>query len=54
METLWLTPVEIAQQRRKDGRCFHCHDMFTNGHKKVCKQLFIIEVIGDEDAAALD
>jgi hypothetical protein len=23
--------------------------MFTNGHKKVCKQLFIIEVIGDEE-----
>jgi hypothetical protein len=52
IETLRLTPAKIAQ-RRKDGRCFHYHDMFTNGHKKVCKQLFIIEVIGEDDEPPL-
>jgi hypothetical protein len=35
-ETLQQTLAEIAQ-RRKDGHCFHCHDMFTNDYKKVCK-----------------
>jgi hypothetical protein len=42
-----LTPTEIAQ-RRKDGKCFRCDELFTNGHKEVCKQLFSIEVV-DED-----
>jgi hypothetical protein len=32
-------------QRRKEGKCFHCDDLFSNGHKFVCKQLFVIEVI---------
>jgi hypothetical protein len=50
-ETMWLTPVEIAQHQ-KEGRYFHCHNMFTNGHKKVCKQLFIIEVVGDDDKSS--
>jgi hypothetical protein len=42
-----LTPVEIAQ-RRKDGKCFHCNDMFVQGHKNQCKQLFVIEVVADD------
>jgi hypothetical protein len=40
--------AKIAE-RRKDGRCFHCDEFFTNGHKMVCKQLFIIELIDDDD-----
>jgi hypothetical protein len=47
-DTLRLTPAEIAQ-RRKEGCCFHCHDMYDNGHKKLCKQLFIIDVVEDDD-----
>jgi hypothetical protein len=43
-----LTSVEIAQ-RHKDGQCFHCDNFFTNEHKLVCKQLFSIEVVDDED-----
>jgi hypothetical protein len=47
-ETLQFMPTEIAQHR-KDGCCFRYHDMFTNGYKMVCKQLFIIEVVGNDD-----
>jgi hypothetical protein len=31
------------------GQCFHCNDQFTNGHKQICKQLFIIEVLFEEE-----
>jgi hypothetical protein len=43
-----LSPTEIAQ-RRKDNRCFHCDELFTQGHKQQCKQLFVIEMLGDDD-----
>jgi hypothetical protein len=46
--TLLLSPAEIADRRAK-GLCFHCNDKFTNGQRKECKQLFIIEVICEED-----
>jgi hypothetical protein len=42
-----LTTAKIAQ-RRKDGQCFHCNKFFTHDHKKVCKQLFTIEVLDEE------
>jgi hypothetical protein len=46
-----LSPAEIAQ-RRKDNKCFHCDEFFTNGHKQQCKQLFVIEVLdADEEEA---
>jgi hypothetical protein len=44
-----LTTAEITE-RRKDGCCFHCDELFTNGHKLVCKQLFIIELIHDDES----
>jgi hypothetical protein len=44
----WLTPTKVAQ-RRKDGQCFHCNEFFMNGHKAMCKQLFCIGVIEDDD-----
>jgi hypothetical protein len=28
-----LSPTEIAQ-RHKDNKCFHCDELFTNGHKQ--------------------
>jgi hypothetical protein len=48
-----LTPVKVAQ-RHKDGQCFHCNEFFTNEHKEVCKQLFCIEVIEDDDTPTDD
>jgi hypothetical protein len=33
---LHLTPAEIAQWHN-DGKCFHCNDLFVQGHKKQCK-----------------
>lgn len=39
-----LSPMEIADRRLK-GLCFHCDDKFTQGHRKECKQLFVIEVL---------
>jgi hypothetical protein len=36
-------------QRRKDNKCFHCDELFTPGHKQHCKQLFVMEVIQDDD-----
>jgi hypothetical protein len=46
-----LSPAEIAEHR-KTGHCFHCDDLFTHGHKQVCKQLFVIEVLGNEESDA--
>jgi hypothetical protein len=46
--TIRLTPAEIAQ-RHTDNKCFHCDELFTNGHKLICKQHFSIEVV-DADA----
>jgi hypothetical protein len=49
--TIRLSLAEIAQ-RRKDGKCFHRDEFFNNGYKKVCRHLFIIEVMGEEDNSA--
>jgi hypothetical protein len=46
--TIRRSPSEIAQ-RRKEDKCFHCDDFFTQGHKQLCKQLFSIEVVEDSD-----
>jgi hypothetical protein len=42
--TLKLTPAAIVEWL-KIGQCFHCNDMYTDGHHDVCKQLFVIEVL---------
>jgi hypothetical protein len=42
-----LTSAVIAH-RQKDGKCFHCNDFFVQGHKKQCKQLFVIEVVVED------
>jgi hypothetical protein len=44
---LRLTTAEIAQWC-KDWKCFHCNNLFVQGHKKQCKQLFVIEVLVEE------
>ncbi|KAG8047322.1 hypothetical protein GUJ93_ZPchr0008g13337 [Zizania palustris] len=43
-----LSLAEIAD-RRKNDQCFHRNNTFTQGHKQVCKQLFLIEAINDEE-----
>jgi hypothetical protein len=45
-----LSSTEITG-RRKDVKCFHYDYFFTDGHKQMCKQLFIIEVVNEEDEA---
>jgi hypothetical protein len=47
---LRLTLAEIAQ-RRKEGRCFHCPELFTQGHKDVCPHLYVLEVVAEEEEA---
>jgi hypothetical protein len=51
--TLLLSPAEIADHQAK-GLYFHCNDKFTNGHREKCKQLFLIEVICEEDERPTD
>jgi hypothetical protein len=46
--TLKLSSTKIADRWAK-GQCSHCNELFTNGHKQLCKQLFIIEVLFDEE-----
>jgi hypothetical protein len=46
--SLCLSLTEIAPCR-KDGKCFHCDEFFTDGHRGHCKHLFIIVVIDEED-----
>jgi hypothetical protein len=47
-----LSLSEIAQ-RRKDGKCFKCDEIFTPDHYEHCKQLFIIEVVDEEETDGL-
>jgi hypothetical protein len=51
--TIRLSPAEIAQ-RRKDYKCFHCDEFFTNGHKLLYKHFFVIEMLseGEEEDGA--
>jgi hypothetical protein len=51
--TIRLSPIEIAQHR-KDCKCFHCDEFFTNGHKLLYKHFFVIEVLseGEEEDGA--
>jgi hypothetical protein len=41
--TLQLSPAEW----HLTGTCFCCNEKFTPGHRKECKQLFVIEVLCD-------
>jgi hypothetical protein len=36
-----LSPAEVAKHHN-DDKCFHCDDLFTQGHRQVYKQLFNI------------
>jgi hypothetical protein len=43
-----LSPVEITERQHK-GQCFMCDELYTPGHRDVCKQLYMIEIIFDSD-----
>jgi hypothetical protein len=51
--TLQLSPAEIAERRLME-LCFRCNEKFTTGHRKECKQLFVIEVLCDDYEQASD
>jgi hypothetical protein len=44
-----LSPADVTKHHN-DGKCFHCDDLFTQGHKQVYKQLFNIEVVDEDDS----
>jgi hypothetical protein len=47
-----LSPSEIVQHH-KDGKCVKCDELFMPGHCEQCKQLFIIELVDEEEAEGL-
>jgi hypothetical protein len=51
--SLKLSPAAIAE-RKKTGQCFHCNDLYVPGHKEVCKYLFTIQVLGDDESDLAD
>jgi hypothetical protein len=53
MTSLKLSPAAIAE-RKKAGQCFHCNDLYVSSHKEVCKYLFTIQVLGDDENDLLD
>jgi hypothetical protein len=44
--------LEIIQWR-KDGKCFKCDKLFMPCHRQHCKQLFVIEVVDEDDDEGL-
>jgi hypothetical protein len=47
--SIHLSLSEIAQ-RRKDGKCFKCDELFTPGYRQHCKHPLVIEVVDDDEA----
>jgi hypothetical protein len=43
------TSLKLSPSGKKTGQCFHCNDLYVPGHKEVCKYLFIIQVLGDDE-----
>jgi hypothetical protein len=46
--SLKLSSSAIAE-RKKTCQCFHCDDMYVPGHHDMCKHLFVIKVLGDDE-----
>lgn len=45
-----LTQAE-QEERRRLGLCFNCDERYSRGHNKVCKRLFLLDSVEDEDEA---
>ncbi|XP_066320384.1 uncharacterized protein [Miscanthus floridulus] len=39
------------EERRRLGLCYNCDEKFTRGHNRVCKRLFLLEGVEEEDDA---
>jgi hypothetical protein len=37
------------EERRRLGLCFNCDEKYSRGHNKVCKRLFLLDSIADDD-----
>jgi len=42
------------EERRRLGLCFNCDEKYSRGHNKVCKQLFFVDSIADEEDDDVD
>eukprot|EP00267_Zea_mays_P046571 XP_020398954.1 uncharacterized protein LOC109942005 [Zea mays] len=42
------------EERRRLGLCYNCDDKFTRGHNRICKRLFLLEGLEEEDEAVED
>jgi hypothetical protein len=40
------------EERRHLGLCYNCDEKFTRGHNRVCKRLFYVEGVQEEDTDA--
>ena len=36
-------------ERRRLGLCFNCDEKYSRGHNKVCKRLFLLDSVVDDD-----
>jgi len=45
-----LTQAE-QEERRRLGLCYNCDEKFTRGHNRVCKHLFLLDGIVEDDEA---
>jgi len=43
-----LTQAE-QDERRRLGLCFNCDEKYSRGHNKVCKRLFLLDCVVDDD-----
>jgi hypothetical protein len=39
------------EERRRLGLCYNCDEKYTRGHNKVCKRLFLLESVVEDDEA---
>ena len=42
------------EERRRLGLCFNCDEKYSRGHNKVCKRLFFVDSIADEEDDDVD
>jgi len=45
-----LTQAE-QEERRRLGLCYNCYERFTRGHNRVCKHLFLLDGVMEDDEA---
>ena len=48
-----LTQAE-QEDRRRLGLCYNCDEKFTRGHNRVCKRLFLLDGVEEDDDGATE